>query len=112
MKEMNPTGKKMNYTRESLIDICERAIVAEKDWLNRDSSSATRQLGELWALLKSDCKFKVVTSGSWKTDDDTIVVEVQFSGFMSFEIGEGHETETFYLPTEKRLKEANGKDWY
>lgn len=107
-----PTGKKMNYTRESLIDICERAIVAEKDWLNRDSSSATRQLGELWALLKSDCKFKVVTSGSWKTDDDTIVVEVQFSGFMSFEIGEGYETETFYLPTEKRLKEANGKDWY
>lgn len=101
----------MTYIREQLVDLCNKASVHYTKWRNRDSADAQRQVGELSALLKSNCPFEVVTEGSWKTDDQTIVVQVEFKGFIFFEEGELSK-ETFYLPTQKRLDEAAGGDWY
>jgi hypothetical protein len=103
---------KTNYTREELIAICEKAIVPEKHWLDRDSYSSQKQVGECWALLKAGCKFKILTEGNLITDDQTIWVETEADGFEAFEYGgtEYRERETHYLPTEKRLKRKG--DWY
>ena len=105
----------MEYTREKLIEICERAVVAEKDWCNRDSSDAQIQLGKAWALLKADCKYWVRQSGgNCSTDKQTIWIEIEYKGFNYFEYGSetANESETFYLPTEARLEQAKSKDWY
>lgn len=99
------------YTREQLIELCNKAVVAHEDWRDRDSSSAQRQVGELLALLRAGCPFEVVQKGDWATDERTIVVLVTFHGFSKFEDGED-ESETFYLPTESRLIERVGSDWY
>ena len=100
------------YTRKELIEICESAFVKEKDWTNRDSESAQCQLGECYALLKAGCKYKISYKDDiCKTDSETIWIYIYSHGFMYFE--EGIEEEHFYyLPTMKRLKERQGKDWY
>lgn len=55
-------------TREDLLALCERAFVPHDRWRNRDSSSAQRQLGEAYALLKAGCDFYV----SGKSDTGTL----------------------------------------
>ena len=104
---------KETYTREELIRLCEKAIVPCDKWSNRDSSDAIRQIGNTWALLKAGCPFKVLTEGNLKTDDRTIWVECTFTNFMGYECGvDDNAKETNYIPTEKRLKEKKGSDWY
>ena len=49
----------MNYTRSDLIGICERSIVAEDQWLNRDTAKAQIGVGTVWALLKAGCDFHI-----------------------------------------------------
>lgn len=105
---------KTDYTREELIAICEKSTIAEKDWRNRDSSDAQRQLGEAWALLKAGCDFYIRRSGDCASNESTIWIEIEFNGFNFFEYGSesSKESETYYLPTESRLESAKGKDWY
>lgn len=109
---------KVNYTREELIEICEKAIVQEKDWHNRDTEQSQCNVGECWALLKAGCDFEVVYEDEMcATDETTIWLCVYSKGFMWFEDwGEDRdnskEKHRYYLPTPKRLEEANGKDWY
>jgi hypothetical protein len=67
-------------TRDELIELCEKSIVKESEWLNRDSASSQQQVGKLWALLKAGCEFKVESE-----DPGSIRVEVWFDGFMTFE---------------------------
>jgi hypothetical protein len=115
---------KTKYTRAELIDICERARVLEIHWSDRDSESAQRQVGECWSLLRADCEFEVLyePGESCSTDDQTIWVRTYSKGFNYFE-GCGHgdseeecrecmRKELHYLPTHKRIAEANGRDWY
>lgn len=103
-------------TRETLIELCERAIVPERSWCNRDSARAQTGVGECWALLKAGCDYEILTTGTLTTDDRTIWIRFFPHGFSTKELGreEGREydSETFYLPNEKRLDEADGKDWY
>ena len=99
------------YKRKELISICEKAIIDQKLWGNRDSSTAQRQVGECWALLKAGCNYEILTKGNLKTNDKTIWVKITFNGFDFFEGGKV-ETEIFYLPTNTRLNKTNGRDWY
>ena len=100
------------YTREELIQICERAVVPQDQWNDRDCADAHYQLGKAWALLKAGCNFTV------KVEDETIWVTFTVYGFRCFEYADKEEYEAFadkescYLPTVSRLEERNGKDWY
>lgn len=94
--------------REQLLSLCESGFVPEERWSNRDSSSAHRQLGEAYALLKAGCDFTVYDQKhkSWW-------VAIQFKGFDAFEYGEHHTTsESFYIPTAESIARADGGDWY
>jgi hypothetical protein len=111
------------YTREDLIKICEQAFVSENLWHDRDSESSQSKLGECYALLRDGCEFEVVYKDNMcETDDNTIWLYVYSKGFMYYESVWGNETpeelksykekKHFYLPTQKRLDEVKGKDWY
>ena len=111
---------KLNYTREELIEICEKAIVQETDWNDRDTEASQCKVGECWALLKAGCDFEVMyDDGMCSTDETTIWLYVYSEGFRYFEYASGEEDDNeykekhhYYLPTLKCLEEANGKDWY
>ena len=109
---------KVNYTREELIEICEKAIVQEKDWQDRDTESSQCKVGECWALLKAGCDFEVIyEDDTCATDETTIWLYVYSEGFRYFEYASADdndykETHHYYLPTKKRLEQVNGKDWY
>ena len=118
---------KTKYTRKELIDICEKAIVSQKKWSDRDSASSQIDIGKVWALLKSGCKFEISTEENEKisglvTDDKTIWIQFWVKNFAWFDHLDADEEEFpngiqnsdyfFYLPTKKRLEESKGKDWY
>lgn len=97
--------------REQLIELCERGIVPEVKWSNRDSSAAHRQLGEAWALLRAGCDFHV----SPEVEHNAWWVHVDFDGFNRFEYGRDEapkETERYYIPTAESLAAADDGDWY
>ena len=99
--------------REDLIKICEQAFVPEDKWRNRDSESAQCQLGECYALLKAGCDFEVVYDDDiCETNEYTIWLYVYSKGFIYFDYAGEKEQHHYYLPTQKRLDEANGGDWY
>lgn len=105
------------YSREELIDLCERAVIPEVKWSNRDSASSQMQIGKALQLLKCGCQYEVLFEegkNALCTNDETVWIEVKYDGFKTFEYGDGagKERETFYIPTDKRLKETDGKDWY
>ncbi len=103
---------KINYTKEDLLLMCDRALVTQDKWSDRDSHSSQVKVGELRQLLLCGCEFKILIGvGSCTTDEDTIWIEVKSKGFQYFEVGEWEE-ETYYLPTEKRLEENKDGDWY
>lgn len=109
---------KTDYTREELIKICERAFVSEDKWHDRDSSDAQCQLGICYTLLKDGCEYEIDIDNC---SEDTIVIDIYSKGFCWFEsftpVNERNredkqEHNYMYLPTEKRLDEAKGEDWY
>lgn len=103
----------MKYTREVLLKICEQAFVSEDKWHDRDSESSQSQLGECYVLLKDGCEFEIVYDDDiCGTNENTIWLYVYSKGFGYFDWGGQKEKKHFYLPTQKRLDEANGKDWY
>ena len=113
----------MKYTREDLLKICEQAFVSEDKWHDRDSERSQSQLGECYALLKDGCEFEVVYDDDiCGTDEDTIWLYIYSKGFVYWEYCFLDDTEEerknrkeekhFYLPTQKRLDESNGEDWY
>lgn len=114
-EDKNPV--KMDYTREELIEICEKAIVHESEWANRDSASSVIAVGKCWALLKAGCKFVINDTNEphTSTSDHTIWLRVYFDGFAVFEgtLPDGQKCEElFYLPAPGRLQGLDGKDWY
>ena len=96
-------------SRDDLISLCERGVVAESHWHDRDSAGAQRQLGEALALLRAGCDFRL--AGSPQQTHDTWWIEVTYKGFDYFEVG-NETTETFYVPTAARLERTAGRDWY
>ncbi|MCK4527992.1 hypothetical protein KAW18_11540 [candidate division WOR-3 bacterium] len=103
---------KTDYTRDELITLCERALVAKGKWMDRDTYDSQVGIATTWMLLKTGHDFIIMTDGSCATDDYTIWV--RFYGicdFSSFEGGEAND-ELFYIPTQSRLDDADGYDWY
>lgn len=108
---MNTTTK-VQYTRDELLEVCERGFSPEGSWCNRDSSGAVRQLGECYALLRAGCEYRILCGGGLSTNGRTIWLEVSYDGFAHFESGGSKDNETFYLPTPERLERSGaGKDW-
>ena len=129
-----------DYSREELIEICERAVVLEGRWVNRDSYQAQTGVGQAWVLLSAECEFRVCDGEPdepCQTDADTIWLEFRSKGFDWFEGAicktpmrdlvlrgvppeievpddrdELLKNDTFWLPTPKRLDDREGKDWY
>ena len=103
----------VRYTRKKLIEICELASVPQDSWLNRDSASAQRQVGECLMLLKAGCAFDILYERPLHTNDHTVWVNITFKGFSDVEYGRpASETDHFYLPTKARMKMRPGDDWY
>lgn len=109
----------MEYTREDLLKICEQAFVPQELWRDRDSAESQMLLGKAYALLKAGCYFEVTYKGSsCVTDERTIWVQFWVHDFMYFEGSDDNPNGNadydyhFYLPTQKRLDEAKGGDWY
>lgn len=97
----------MEYTREKLIEICEKSIVPHEKWRDRDTAVSQEWVGKAWAFLKAGASFEIESG----TNDRTIWIRITVNGFDAFEGGDP-QTESFYLPTEARLERANGEDWY
>jgi hypothetical protein len=97
--------------RERLISLCERAIVSQEKWTNRDSAECQQQVGKAWALLKAGCAFKIDTE---LTNEWVIHLDFYVEGFLYFECAteENLDIVSAYLPTEQCLKKANARDWY
>lgn len=136
----------MNYTREQLINICERAVVPHQKWHDRDSYISQKNIQSVYKGLTAGLDFKIIT----KEDDpeyhsDEQIILIKFTAPIDFDklekgkelkISEredyfrdcdpDYETEMFngdgidfhsdwtrtYMPSKKRLDEANGSDWY
>jgi hypothetical protein len=97
-----------NYTREQLIEICEKAIVPVKQWNNRDSADAQRQIGQCLALLKAGCEI----IDQINNNHETITVFISYPGFSKMDHNGPEDEESFYLPTPERLVKRKGGDWY
>lgn len=96
-------------TREQLIENCERGIVKEHLWRNRDTAEAQKQLGVACALLKAGCEYSIMNN--WPFEDSTSI-EVRYKGFRHFDYGGNMDRDTFYIPTKEKLDKVNGNDWY
>ncbi len=79
----------------------------ENKWSNRDSYYSQVNIGKAWALLKAGCDFKYEDE-----EKGAHWIEIYSKGFSYFDLPGNEETETFYVPTEERLDEADGNDWY
>ena len=99
-------------TREQLICQCHKAIVPYEKWINLDTPEALLKVGELLVLLLAGCQFKILTEqdgGNCITDERTIWVKIKH---WVFEQEEKWQPGAYYLPTDRRLAEASGDDWY
>jgi len=92
--------------RDYLISLCEKAIVKQDNWTDRDSASSQVQIGKAWALLKANCDYKAI-----QQNEQIIDLTIEYKGFSYFEMLD-MEKDYFYIPTEKLLEKMNGKDWY
>lgn len=106
--------KRVTYTREQLLEICELACCPQSDWGNRDTAQMIRQLAEVYVLLKCGCGF-VCYERDWQAGQDkTFSCEVTFNGFGYFDYGGAPETVDCYMPHLEFVKarRAKGDDWY
>lgn len=95
-------------TREELIALCDRGVVPQTKWNNRDSAAAQLQLAECRALLLAGCVFELAPQSPQPT---TWWIDIDYRGFSYFEYGELKHG-IFYVPKDDRLNEAAGEDWY
>ena len=112
----------MEYTKENLIEICEKSFIPQEKWNNRNSAMSQIALGQCYALLKAGCEFEIQyteDSQGCNTDDRIIWVQFWVKDFMYFEgvnddkRGNANSDYHFYLPTKKRINEVGiGNDWY
>lgn len=103
---------KTQYTKKEILEICDKGIVKFSEWSDRDTPSAQSKLATIRAYLLAGCKFRIRTketyiSNDCITDDHTIWIDIQH-----YEFEDEIDWHLYYLPTLKRLKECNGRDWY
>ena len=111
---------KISYSRKDLITLCEKAFVPYQKWHDRDSPHSQIQIGTALALLKDGLPFEVCKDKEGcSTDEQTVFVDIFYPDFCNMEEGEqtiknkeNWESKMFYIPTQKRLNEANRQDWY
>lgn len=122
MSNTDLTGNRIEYSREELVALCERAVVPVEKWRNRDSASAQEGIGRAWVMLRAGCEFDVrygpptIERSGCFTDESTIWIDIEWPGFQAFEYERANtrlwDSDIFYLPTAARLERANGDDWY
>jgi len=108
------------YTREELIKLCEDGQVTYDKWMNRDTFSSQKKLHIAKLTLLGGCDFRVITSSKQGslyenrqietdciTDDETIWLEIFYDDWE-----DGKKWHSHYLPTQKKLDESKGGDWY
>lgn len=101
------------YSREELIELCIDGIVPQAKWYNRDSAKAQRQLGEARALLTAGCNYRILREeGGMNTGAETVWIEIEAEGFAFHDCDGDLDRDTYYLPTRRRLRNADGGDWY
>lgn len=109
------------YSRTHLISICERAIVNINEWESISTRTAQDQLAIAWMLLKAGCEFEILTEENSNidiahTNDKIIWISIKSYTSETLKsklrgVDEIMPRKTFYLPTEKRLYDREGKDW-
>jgi hypothetical protein len=93
---------------QQLIELCEHSIVSFAKWKNRDTPEAQQQLAICWGLLKAGCHIQLTDQ-----DDHFINIMIAHPSFSSIESGSlDLEWSTFYIPTQSRLNQFSGADWY
>ena len=96
----------MKYTRKKLIELCDKAIVPYHLWNDRDTPSAQVNIATIRAYLLAGCNYRLNLHKP-KTDENTIWIEIKHYVFESTP-----DWQLYYMPTEKRINESNGGDWY
>ena len=107
-----PSGELGRYkTKERALEVLDEIQNILKPKYILDTSS-----------IKPDGDFYEEDDHICETDEDTIWLYIYSKGFMYYESCYPDDTEEerkgykekkhFYLPTQKRLDEANGEDWY
>ncbi|MBB3752515.1 hypothetical protein FHT44_005027 [Mycolicibacterium sp. BK634] len=105
--------KSEEISRETLIELCRDGVVPQKNWYNRDSARAQRQLGEALALLSAGCHYEILHDpDGLNTNDQTIWIMIECEGFAYHDWGGDLDRETYYIPTRERLNDNAGGDWY
>jgi len=113
---------KLLYTRDELIDICERAIIPQKLWEQAQTEKVQKDIGRCWQLLKCRCDYQIigiltegligihffVHSQEWFEHGDNPEDTSEYTGF-SFDSDKNDLG--FHLPTPDRLEKFIGKDW-
>jgi hypothetical protein len=99
-------------TRQELISLCEQGIIPVEKWANNDTTAAQLQLGSCWLSLKAGCKFEIKNIGIY-----LITLIVFYPIFCTNENGESLNSSelaegSFVIPTQRRLDEKKGEDWY
>jgi hypothetical protein len=95
----------MEYTREQLIELCDKAIVPFEKWQNRDTPKAQSDIGTIRAYLKAGCKYRIVTD--MPGDPETIWLQIHH-----YQFEDGADWHLYYMPSQKKIDAANGGDWY
>jgi hypothetical protein len=107
----NDTAIRLDYSREELIELCEKSIVPVLDW-GGGSRSAHLRLAECWMLLKAGCRFRVLCdfldgkSENDVTDQQTIWLRVRWPNQADLNwlgMGVDSEENVFFIPTPPAL---------
>jgi hypothetical protein len=131
---------KVDYSRDYLIELCQRSVVHHSKWNDRDSFIAQRNVQSIYLGLTAGLEFIV------EVDDTNSFLDIEFTHPIDHEkllngkhleistrkdyfrdCDPDYETEMFvgygidwhcdytctFMPTEQRLAEAgDGEDWY
>jgi hypothetical protein len=106
MEKTPKTFASKEEERKYLVDLCDRGLVPESKWKNRDTFLFQKKLALCEWFLLCGCKYTIL---SW--DEYYIQICLYAHGFMYFEEGEP-ENEDFSIPSEERLNQLKGEDWY
>jgi hypothetical protein len=126
----------MSLTKNSLIELCENAVVSSHLWKNSESYAAQVNIADAWLLLHLDCVFSQMISPddliiwlNFKIDADVRERYQDFSDRLSIDSRDTYfnlfeksmdeatpldislSTASVFIPTQWCLNEANGSDW-
>ena len=126
----------MEYTREDLIQICQDSVVPYTKWSNRDSYSSQVGVSSIYQGLVAgiDYKHRVDCETIWisfEKPTEEQKIDIYYKYYLNIDsiddyLEENEGSEMFYdsginwnsdflagyLPTRKRLDDADGDDWY